>query len=168
MVLISGILFISIVVGITLKNREMKKLLIIKDFTNLLLEIKRQINLFLLPIPLIINKVNRENYKYISSFIESLENNLNLGENFESSWIKSIDEFNSNSNLLNSSLLYDLKVFGEQFGMNNCYEEIQMIDSLITRLDDLYDEQKNNFDLSSKVKMMLPIYLGAIVCVFIL
>lgn len=134
----------------------------------MLLEFRREISVFLLPLPLAISKVNTSEYKTIGSFVEMLKRYVDMGNSFNDSWKKSLDEFNKESGAISSKVLVDLKNFSSSFGTSDLSGELRLIDSLNDNLLQIYEEQKSNVDLSSKVKMMLPIYLGAVVCIFIL
>lgn len=97
-----------------------------------------------------------------------LKRYVDMGNSFNDSWKKSLDEFNKESGAISSKVLVDLKNFSSSFGTSDLSGELRLIDSLNDNLLQIYEEQKSNVDLSSKVKMMLPIYLGAVVCIFIL
>lgn len=132
----------------------------------MLLEIGRGLKGFAKPVREILAECRDGEYEVLSSFINTVC--LCEDERFSDNWCESLKAFNAEKQLLKYEEMNLLIAFGNRFGYGDAEEQTELINTTVLYFEEFERVAAKEAAKQGKVKLMLPIYAGAVVCILII
>ena len=132
----------------------------------LLLEIGRALKGFGKPVRDILNDQRDSGYVVLSPFLNSLC--ICGDESFGDSWCESLRFFNLEKKLFNPDEMKLLLSFGKNFGYGDTDEQVELIKVTAEYFEEFEKRAGEEALKQGKLKLMLPIYAGMVVCILII
>lgn len=132
----------------------------------LLLETGRALKGFGKPVRDILSDQYDAEYSVLEPFISALC--LHKDERFGDSWCESLKVFNTAKRVFNAEEMTLLLSFGKSFGFGDADEQMELIKVTADYFEDFEKNAAAEAVKQGKLKLMLPIYAGAVACILII
>ncbi len=132
----------------------------------LLLEIGRGLKGYGKPVREILAERRDGEYEVLSPFINTVC--LCEDERFCDNWCESLKAFNSEKQFFKYDEMNLLISFGNRFGYGDAEEQTELVNTTVSYFEEFESAAAREASKQGKLKLMLPIYVGAVVCILII
>ncbi len=132
----------------------------------LLLEIGRALKGFGKPVRDILMDQREAEYVVLDPFLNTLC--LCEDESFGHSWCESLKVFNAEKKLFSAEEMKLLLSFGKNFGYGDADEQMELIQITTEYFEEFEKSAAIEASKQGKLRLMLPIYAGMVVCILII
>lgn len=138
----------------------------LKEVRRLLLDIERELKGYGKPVREILFDLRSSDYVVLSTFVNSMC--LYEDESFADSWCESLKCFNADKGVFTIDEMHLLMSFGKNFGYGDTEEQLKLIHITTEYFEEYERSAADEASKQGKLKLMLPVYAGLVVCILMI